>query len=69
VCQYNYRTLSPELILDALATHPIIAVGEMMVENPFFFVPPPFLGQDSPEIVLDRVVKQVFEKGRCCELI
>lgn len=63
LCQYNYRTLPASLILHALATHPVIAVGEIMVENPFFLVPPPFLGQEDPALVLDRLVKQIFENA------
>ncbi len=61
LCQYNYLTLPTSLILHALATHPLMAIGGIALKNPFFLVPPPFLGQESPALVLDQLVTQIFE--------
>lgn len=60
ICQYNYRKLPDSIILGAIATHPVLAFGEIMLENPYFLVPPPFIGQDSPEFVLEGFVTQTL---------
>ena len=60
ICQYNYLKLPDSIVLGAIATHPMLAIGESMLDNPYFLVPPPFIGQDSPEFVLDGFVTQTL---------
>jgi len=60
LCQYDYRKLPASLIIDAMATHPLIAIGKIMLENPYFMVQPPFFGQDPPDFVLHGFVTQTF---------
>lgn len=60
ICQYNYRKLPDSIVIGAMATHPVLACGEIILENPYFLVPPPFIGQDSPEFVLEGFVTQTL---------
>ena len=60
ICQYNYRKLPDSIVLGAIATHPVLAFGEIMLENPYFLVPPPFIGQDSHDFVLEGFVTQTL---------
>ncbi len=60
ICQYNYRKLPDSLVLTAIATHPVLAFGEIMLENPYFLVPPPFIGQDPPDFVLEGFITRTL---------
>ncbi len=52
MCQYNRDLCSSVLLLYVIATHPTVAIGTKVSENPFYLAPPGFLGQDNPERVL-----------------
>jgi hypothetical protein len=58
LCQYDYQRLPASLVRNAIATHSMIAVGKILLENPFFLVPQP--KQDSHEFVLDGFVTEIF---------
>ncbi len=44
MCLYDRRKFSPILLLYALATHPVAAVGKEVYENLYYMPPPDFLG-------------------------
>ncbi len=53
MCQYNRCYFNSPLLLYAIATHPVVAVGTKISENPFYLAPPAFLGQDDSSKVLN----------------
>lgn len=63
LCLYDYGKVSESLLLHAIATHPFVAAAGVELENPFFLLPPPFLGQESPRIVLRHLIRQIFSKS------
>ncbi len=52
LCLYDRRRFSPALLLYVLATHPVVAVGTRVYDNPYYMVPPPFLSTDNPKTTL-----------------
>ena len=40
LCQYDRFRFDPEILLDVLATHPIVAIGTELYENSFYYIPP-----------------------------
>ena len=55
LCQYYLGAFGGEVVLDALKTHPLCIVGELVHENPFYTSPEKFLdelgirsGQETP---------------------
>lgn len=45
LCQYDLRLFGGEVVLDALKTHPLCIVGELVQENPFYTAPAKFLDE------------------------
>ena len=43
VCTYDLGRFSAATVMDILRTHPMVIVGEMMQENPFYTPPDDFL--------------------------
>ncbi len=43
LCQYDLRSVGGEVVLDALRTHPLCIVGELVHQNPFYTSPEEFL--------------------------
>ncbi len=39
VCQYNARQVQGELVMAALQTHPVVILGDVVKENPFYEAP------------------------------
>ncbi len=60
MCQYNRNVCSSVLLLYVIATHPVIALGSRISENPFYLAPPGFLGQDNPERVLRYCIDKLM---------
>lgn len=54
MCQYDRRYLKPELLLNALSTHPVVAWGERVYENPFYRIPPPAIGKIPAAQILNH---------------
>ncbi|HYV34515.1 MAG TPA: MEDS domain-containing protein [Gemmataceae bacterium] len=42
-CTYNMSRFSPDIILDAMRAHPVVMVGGIFLENPFYTPPDEFL--------------------------
>lgn len=43
ICAYDIRTLSGEMVIDIMRTHPMVLIGSSLQENPFFIPPEQFL--------------------------
>jgi signal transduction histidine kinase len=44
VCQYDQRQFDPRVLLDILATHPLVLIGTEVYENFYYMPPQEFLG-------------------------
>lgn len=55
VCHYDRRRFSPEILLDALHTHPIVAVGADICRNVYYQDPAVFLSGDSADRLEQRM--------------
>ena len=45
LCQYDLRIFGGEVVLDALKTHPLCIIGELIQKNPFYTAPDKFLDE------------------------
>jgi hypothetical protein len=45
ICTYDLRRFSGDVIVDVMRTHPMVIIGGILQENPFFVHPEEFLGQ------------------------
>jgi hypothetical protein len=45
ICTYYLRRFRGDIVVDVMRTHPLIIIGEILQENPFFLPPDMFLGQ------------------------
>jgi len=45
LCQYDLKAFGGEVVLDALKTHPLCIIGELINENPFYTSPKEFLNE------------------------
>jgi hypothetical protein len=43
ICVYDLGTLSGDMVIDIMRTHPMVLIGEVLQENPFFTPPEIFL--------------------------
>lgn len=43
ICAYNLNELSGEMVIDIMRTHPMVLIGNVLQENPFFTPPSEFL--------------------------
>ena len=43
ICAYNTTEFDGAFVIDVLRTHPLVVVGGMLQENPFFVPPATFL--------------------------
>ena len=43
ICAYNLSKFSASVVMDALRTHPVVIIGGLLQENPFFVPPDQFL--------------------------
>jgi hypothetical protein len=45
ICVYNLAKFSAGFVMDILRTHPLVIIGKLMAENPFFVPPGEFLDE------------------------
>ncbi|MEW6544745.1 MAG: MEDS domain-containing protein [Nitrospirota bacterium] len=69
LCQYDRRRFTPEVQLDILATHPIVAVGTELHDNPYYLPPDVFLAKDRSAARLDQWLNTLTERKRAEEQI
>ena len=43
VCAYDLNKFSAAMMMDVLRTHPMVVVGRILQENPFYIAPSEFL--------------------------
>jgi MEDS: MEthanogen/methylotroph, DcmR Sensory domain len=43
ICAYNLSEFGASVVMDALRTHPVVIIGGLLQENPFFVPPDQFL--------------------------
>jgi hypothetical protein len=43
ICTYDLSQFSAGLVMDMMRTHPVVIIGEVLQENPFFVPPEQFL--------------------------
>jgi hypothetical protein len=47
ICVYDLAKVSAGAVLDILRTHPVVLIGDLVAENPFFVPPEVFLRELS----------------------
>jgi hypothetical protein len=67
LCQYDCRNLNPALLLHALSTHPVAAIGQRVYENPFYRAPVPTAGRGSNAALLKRRLKDLRDVPKVVE--
>jgi hypothetical protein len=57
ICTYDLNRFSGDVIVDVMRTHPLVIIGGILQENPFFVDPEEFLGQlhERPRTQLRRL--------------
>ena len=63
ICQYDRRLFAPELLLEALATHPIAIIAGECYDNIYFLAPEEYLHEEGPESLLRRRMDALMERG------
>ena len=43
ICTYDLSKFSASMVMDIMRTHPVVIIGEVLQENPFFVPPDQFL--------------------------
>ena len=43
ICAYDLSKFSASVVIDIMRTHPVVIIGEVLQENPFFVPPDQFL--------------------------
>lgn len=63
ICQYNETRFSPELLLNVLATHPIVIVAGLVTHN-FYYIPPDefLLEKQNPAKEYARYLSHIQER-------
>ena len=64
MCQYDRRYLRPELLLQALSTHPVVVMAGCVHENPYYRVSPPFMKKDAAGAILSHWLADIYSCKR-----
>jgi len=64
ICQYNRRRFSPEMLVQAIRTHPILIQGGVVSRNFYYEPPEEFLGTADSGKELDRLLRNIRERSR-----
>jgi len=43
ICVYDLKRMSGDMVIDIMRTHPIVLIGDVLQQNPFFVPPDQFL--------------------------
>ncbi|HEV7994864.1 MAG TPA: MEDS domain-containing protein, partial [Stellaceae bacterium] len=43
ICTYDLSKFSASVVMDVMRTHPVVIIGDVLQENPFFVPPDQFL--------------------------
>ncbi len=69
VCQYDRKSCNPELLLDVLATHPVVIDGTDVYENPYYMPTQKFLKLEKSEIELHSKLMNLAQQARTKEAL
>jgi len=64
LCQYNRRRFSPELLVEAIRTHPQLVFNDTVCTNPYYKAPEGFLESTEPRQELQRLLDTILEQQR-----
>ena len=64
LCQYNRRLFPPELILDVIRTHPMVAYGGTVCQNLYHVPADEFLGTNQTAREVERLLTNIRERER-----
>ncbi len=63
-CQYDRTRFPPEVILNAIRTHPIVVYGKLVCINPYYVPPEEFLSPNHPEMEVERLLSNILDRER-----
>jgi len=66
LCQYDRRAFEPALLLDVLATHPLVIAGRDIYENLYYIPPKELLGPDRAAATLRHSLENL---ARCRQMV
>lgn len=69
ICQYDRRAFDPAMLLDMLATHPIVVVGTEIYDNFYYMPPEDFLSDNRSAATLRDWLENLAERERAEEEI
>jgi hypothetical protein len=69
LCQYNYKRFTPEIILDAIHTHPIVIYDGIVCRNIHYIPPDEFLKTDQITLEVRRLLKILLARERAMQLL
>ena len=64
LCLYDRRRFSPGVLLGVLATHPLVAVGVDVIDNPYYLPPEVLLGPHVEAARLEGWIRTLTERKR-----
>jgi len=67
LCQYNRKLFSPEVILNVIATHPLVIYCGRLCRNPYYVPPDEFLMPDPSTSQVQRMLDTMSFWGRAEE--
>ena len=54
ICVYDVRKVSGSMLVDIIRTHPVVLIGDVLQENPFYLPPEQFLRERRAKRQADR---------------
>lgn len=63
LCHYDRRELPPDVIGDAILTHPHLTYNDRVCHNSYFIPPEDFLDEGESESEIDRMLSTVYDRA------
>ncbi len=67
LCQYDQRRFQPDLLLNILYTHPIVAVGALVLDNVYYTPPAVFLHSDPTSTKWRYLIESLAQRHQAEE--
>jgi DNA-binding CsgD family transcriptional regulator len=67
MCLYDQRRFTPGVLLGILATHPLVALGLTVIDNPYYVPPGDLLGPNEETARLESCFRTLVERKRAEE--
>jgi MEDS: MEthanogen/methylotroph, DcmR Sensory domain len=61
-CQYDRTRFPPEVVLNAIRTHPVVVCGKLVCSNRYYVPPEDFLSPTHPEMEVERLLSNILER-------